>query len=166
MIFSSSPLLPIPLPFFPLSCPSLVLILFLSPHQCQLDELKQDAEQLFPLIQSDATFDGILQSFTVDCTHQAVSEAIHVLHTAHGPSESRFSSMISQEACLIISILQHWLICHLCKRLMQLMTPEADILYRKQIPGSLINNYLSHQQHFSLKKLINHHYAALESFQG
>ena len=146
------------------SLPSLSFPSSLSPHsQCQLDELEMDAEHIFPLIQIDAIFDGILQSLTVDCTHQAVTEAIHVLHTASVPNQTVF---ISQEASLVISILQHWLICHLCKRLMQLMTPEADILYRKQIPGSLINNYLSHQQHFSLKKLINHHYAALESCQG
>ena len=122
-----------------------------------------DAEHIFPLIQIDPKFDGILQSLTVDCTHHAVTEAIHVLHTAPVSDQTVF---MSQEASLVISILQHWLICHLCKRLMQLMTPEADILYCKKIPGSLINNYLSHQQHFSLKKLINHHYTALESCQG
>ena len=122
-----------------------------------------DAEHIFPLIEIDPKFDGILQSLTVDCTHQAVTEAIHVLHTAPVPNQT---VLMSQEASLVISILQHWLICHLCKRLMQLMTPEADILYRKKIPGLLINNYLSHQQHFSLKKLINHHYTALESCQG
>ena len=161
MIFSP-PLLPIP----PLSCPSLLLTLPSSPHQCQLDELEQDAEQLFPLIEIDATFDGILQSLTVDSAHQAVVEAIHVLHTAPGPSEGVFSSMMSQEACLVISILQHWLICHLCKRLMQLMTPEAVILHRKQLPRLLIDDYLTYQQHFSLEKLMNDHYAALVSYQG
>ena len=135
-------------------------------HQYQLDELETDAEHLFPLIQNDAAFDGILPSLTIDSAHQAVTEAMHVLHTAPGPNEGVAPREMSQEACLVVSILQHWLIRHLCKRLMQLMTPEAVSLHRKQIPASLIDNYLSHQQHFSLKKLIDHHQTALESCKG
>ena len=91
---------------------------------------------------------------------------MHVLHTAPVPNESMVPKEMSEKAGLVIFILQHWLIHHLCKQLMQLMTPEAIILYHKEIPHLLIDNYLSHQQHFSLKKLINHHYAALESCQG
>ena len=140
--------------------------LVLMSHQYQLDELETDAEHLFPLIQNDAAFDGILPSLTIDSAHQAVTEAMHVLHTAPGPNEGVAPREMSQEACLVVSILQHWLIRHLCKRLMQLMTPEAVSLHRKQIPASLIDNYLSHQQHFSLKKLIDHHQTALESCKG
>ena len=66
----------------------------------------------------------------------------------------------------MVSIMQQWLICHLSKTLMQLMTPEAICLHHKKIPTSLVENYLTNQHHFSLKKLIEYiHLSALESSQ-
>ena len=55
---------------------------------------------------------------------------------------------------LIWSLLVQWLVRHFCKRLMQLMTPEALVLHKRQIPASYIHNYLTFQKHFSLKDLI------------
>ena len=88
-----------------------------------------------------------------------------MLHTAPDPRDKSITQQeMSKEACLAVTVLQQWLIRHLCKTLMQLMTPEAICLQRKKIPSSLINNYLIHQQHFSLKKLLDHHLLALQSF--
>ena len=87
-----------------------------------------------------------------------------MLHTAPDPKEEGVAPQeMSQEACLVVSVLQQWLVRHLCKTLMQLMTPEAICLHRRKIPASLIDNYLSHQQHFSLKKLLDHHLSALQA---
>ena len=124
-----------------------------------------DAAHLFPLLEKDASFEAALESLTVESANEAVNEALQVLHTAPDPNEEGVASQheMSQEACLVVSVLQQWLIRYLCKTLMQLMTPEAICLHRKKIPASLIDNYLTHHQHFSLKKLLEHHLLPLQS---
>ena len=121
-----------------------------------------DAEHLFLLASKDAMFEGALESVTIDSVNDVVNEAMCVLHRAPNPQEEySVSGDISPEAYLVVFLLQQWFIRHLCKTLMQLMTPEAFCLHRKKIPTSLIDNYLTNQQHFSLKKLIEHHIQAL-----
>ena len=71
-------------------------------------------------------------------------------------------TQLSPEGCLVVTLFQQWLIRYLCKRLMQLMTSEAFILYRNVIPSSYLENYISFQAHFSLKELILKYHQALE----
>ena len=71
-------------------------------------------------------------------------------------------TQLSPEGCLVVALFQQWLIRYLCKRLMQLMTSEAFILYRNVIPSSYLENYLSFQAHFSLKDLILKYYKTPE----
>jgi len=40
---------------------------------------------------------------------------------------------VSNEACVVIALLAQWLVRFMCKKLMQLMTPEALILKRKYV---------------------------------
>ena len=123
-----------------------------------------DADHLFPLLEKDASFEAALNSLTVESANEAVNEALQMLHSAPDPKEEGVAPQeMSQEACLVVSILQQWLIRYLCKTLMQLMAPEAICLHRRKIPGSLIDNYLTNHQHFSLKKLLDHHLLALQS---
>ena len=125
-----------------------------------------DAKHLFSLLDNDAEFVGVLNSLSLETPNSIVNEALNLLHTAPDPNEKAvFTTEISEEACLVVSIMQQWLICHLSKTLMQLMTPEAICLHHKKIPTSLVENYLTNQHHFSLKKLIEYHLSALESSQ-
>ena len=61
-----------------------------------------------------------------------------------------------------MALLQQWLVRYLCKRLMQLMTSEAFILYQNVLPSSYLENYLAFQSHFSLKELILKYHHALK----
>ena len=72
------------------------------------------------------------------------------------------ATQLSPEGCLVVALLQQWLVRYLCKRLMHLMTSEAFILYWNVIPSSYLKNYLSFQAHFSLKELILKYHRALE----
>ena len=72
------------------------------------------------------------------------------------------ATQLSLKGCLVVALLQQWLVRHLCKRLMQLMTSEALTLYRNVIPSSYLENYLSFHTHFSLKELILKYHLALE----
>ena len=63
---------------------------------------------------------------------------------------------------MVVALLEQWLVRYLCKRLMQLMTSEAFILYRNTLPSSYLENYILFQAHFSLKELILKYHHALE----
>ena len=69
---------------------------------------------------------------------------------------------LSSEGCLVVALLQQWLVRHLCKQLMQLMTSEAFTLYRNKLPSSYLENYLSFHAHFSLQDVILKYHLALE----
>jgi hypothetical protein len=132
-----------------------------------VDELANDADYLFPILFQDSSFEGAFQSLTQDSAHQAVSQALKVLHTAPDPHEEGVVMIdVPPSACLVISLLQQWLIRHMIKELMKLMTSEAVTLHRKKIPTSYIDNYLTYQQHFSLKKLLDLQLRALQSCDG
>ena len=75
------------------------------------------------------------------------SAAIAVLH-------SKEDQKITPETHFLIKLLQQWLVMYLCKKLMQLMTPEALLTNHKKIPTHYISTYLVHQSHFSLRQLI------------
>ena len=135
--------------------------------QTTVGELEMDANYLFPLLCRDASFEEAYQNLTIDSAHQAVSEALKVLHTAPDPQDEVGTQIdLSPEACLAVGLLQQWLIRHMTKQLMRLMTSEAVAVHRRQIPASYIDNYLTHQQHFSLKKLIDFQLRALKSCKG
>ena len=62
---------------------------------------------------------------------------------------------------LVTELLQQWLVMYLCKRLLQLMTPEALVTSQKKLPNHYISHYLNRQSHFSLKDLIVSYYSNL-----
>ena len=43
----------------------------------------------------------------------------------------------SDGACMVTTLIAQWLVRFMCKKLMQLMTPEALILKRKYVKGCL-----------------------------
>ena len=62
---------------------------------------------------------------------------------------------------IVITVLQQWLVIYLCKRLLQLMTPEALVTNCKMLPIHYKDHYLNHQSHFSLKNVINKYHSDL-----
>lgn len=55
-----------------------------------------------------------------------------------------------------------WLIRHLCKRLMQLMTTEALTTVYHSLPHSYTETYLKHQSHFNLQALVERQLQVME----
>ena len=86
----------------------------------------------------------------METARKAVQSALDTLPRFHDDS----TYTVPPATQLIWSLLVQWLVRHFCKRLMQLMTPEALVLHERQIPASYIHNYLTFQKHFSLKDLI------------
>jgi hypothetical protein len=100
----------------------------------------------------------------VNLTHQnasqAISKAFQILHSAPEQGEQE---ALTPEGCQVVSILQQTFVRLFTKKLMNLMTVEAVILYRNRIPSSYLENYLRNQAHFSLKKAITKSHTALKN---
>ena len=121
--------------------------------QSTVEELELDCQHIKSIVCSDSEFEGLLNTKDVSMI-DAVFEAFKVLHEAPTPTSDHFKWGTSPQACMVVAILIQWLIRYLCKRLMQIMTPEALTVHIKKIATSYIKNYLQFQHHFSLKKLI------------
>ena len=84
------------------------------------------------------------------------------LHEAPSPQGGNVPIVgLSPEGCMMLALGVQWLVRHLCKHLMQLMTPEALTVHRMKMDSSYLVNYLKHHSHFSLKVLIRNHLDAL-----
>ena len=114
-------------------------------------------ESVFEVILQDPKFKGLMKNLEHEEVTRAIPEAINALYSENGGLVD-----ISSEGHLVIALLKQWLVRHICKRLMQLMTPEAFILRRTIIPFSYMKNYLNFHAHFSLKNLVDKYYQAAE----
>lgn len=131
--------------------------------QSSLDELKHDAHYISHFVQADPEFHGLLAKIGPQEVASAVAEAVQKLHEARAPQGNNITINVSPEACMMVEIAIQWLIMHLCKRLVQLMTPEALVIHRNKISSSYVNSYVDFQSHFSLKSWVHHHVTALRS---
>ena len=129
--------------------------------QCAKDEFRLDVDSVFEVVLLDPQFKGLMRSMSLSSAAKAIPEAFNVLHLHIGPDKEEHLD-VSPEVCMVIALVQQWLVRHLCKKLTQLMTSEALVLHRNKIPFPYINNYLNFQAHFSLHKLIESYHKAAE----
>lgn len=124
-----------------------------------MEELELDCKHVLNFICADSVFDGLMHTeVPVD---DAVSEAFRMLNTPDSEQRSLRQGM-SPHACMVVSILVQWFVRYLCKRLIQVMTPEALTIHRGKIASTYITNYLQFQVHFSLKTLISTFFRTLQ----
>ena len=116
-----------------------------------------DAEDIFEMVTHDREFKHIIPDINHDDVLAMVNEALHVLHRNEDAQAELYT-----DTCMVISVLLQWLVRYLCKRLMQLMTPEALILHSEEIPTPYIQNYLRFQEHFALKDLVKRQFEHLK----
>ncbi len=128
-----------------------------------LSDLQRDVPALFEIVEQDPEFKEIMSEMDEDEAEASVDEALEVLHCFPGPEENMGSCSTHTDSCLVIAVLQQWLVRYLCRRLMQVMTPEALAIHQLRIPNSYCVNYLMHQYHFSLKDLISSQFQLLQT---
>ena len=116
--------------------------------------MELDVKSLFGLINSNVEFCSYVKTLTHNAALRARDDAVHILNDI----QRNDSPTVSVGACLIISLTLQWMVRHLCKTLMQVMTPEAVVVFDDKIPSTYLTHYLNHQEHFNLKKLINQYY--------
>ena len=125
-------------------------------------QLQSDADHLFVAILRDKEFSQLMSQINHGNALAVVDEALHVLF--HGPHPNNTDALIAiyEDACLVICLMVQWLVSYLCKRLLQLLTPEALIVHLNQIPKYYIQSYLQLQEHFSLKNLVEKQHKKLK----
>ena len=126
------------------------------------EELAFDTRHLFQLLKKDTEYVHLNQ-----LKHQQVAglvdEALNVLFYRRQEDES---ISVYIDTCMVISLVFHWLVMMLCKRLMQLMIAEALPTIQDCIPTYYIEHYLSFQNHFSLKNLVSTYLRDIEQSKG
>lgn len=109
------------------------------------------------LVGRNSKYKRLLQRLESNMILQRVEDAINDLEG---------NQNIERESSkLIIFVMTQWLIAYMCKRLMQLMTPEALVTNYKKIPNFYVKIYLKFQSHFSLTNLIKKYYSSLQSYR-
>ena len=122
--------------------------------QSSLCELEHDANCIIDLLTNTGSkFSRVaetLGSCDVSKILQWITEAMNLIYTGEGPpdidtpdynmcddddnndDDDGFKTLgASDGACMVTAVIAQWLVRYLCKKLMQLMTPEAAILKRK-----------------------------------
>ena len=123
--------------------------------QYSVAELQSDANQLFDaILKEDHEFSQVVTEIQHENALAVVDEALHVLF--HGPHPNKKDAPIEiyVDACFVMSLLLQWLVRYLCRRLIQLLTPEALAVHLFNIPIVYVQSYLKLQEHFSLKNLV------------
>ena len=134
--------------------------------QCSAEEMQLDAKEVMEHVLRDSEFAGQVlrmstESSSTETIYMAATEALDALYSVRSINE--VPKEVSANACLMISVLTQWLVRHLCKRLMQLMTSEALCMHHRKVPTSFIQAYLNHQHHFSLRALLESQTKILKS---
>ena len=115
-----------------------------------MKELEHDANCIISLLATTGSqFSEVVKELEhCDDTKlfQWIVEALNLIYTAEGPPENNVtddSKYINEDyepiktlgasdgACMVTALIAQWVLRFMCKKLMQLMTPEAAILKRK-----------------------------------
>ena len=100
------------------------------------------------MVMRNSEFKRALESLTQENIAVVIDEALDLLHQ---PT----SFQVHMDALMVIAVLMQWFVSYLCKKLMQLVPPEAIPVHCGGIPTMYTRNYLKFQEHFSLKELID-----------
>ena len=111
-------------------------------------EVEEDAIYIFEMVLQNSEFKRALAVITHENIAVVIDEALDVLHQ---PT----TYQVNTDALMVIAVLVQWFVSYLCKKLMQLVPPEAIPVHCGGIPTMYIRNYLEFQEHFSLKELID-----------
>ena len=120
------------------------------------DSEKQDAEHIFHMIScsNDSEFQRILDQIDLNNIVSIVDEAFHWLYNGPHPTDTKATMEMYTDACVVITFLLQWLVMHLSKRLMQLLSPEALVIHNQEIPRHYSKYYMKSQEHFHFQRMV------------
>ena len=103
------------------------------------------------MVLQNPEFESALAVITHEKVAAVINEALDGLHQLTDTGYLK----VHTDALMVIAVLMQWFVSYLCKRLMQLVPPEAIPVHCGGIPTMYIKNYLEFQEHFSLKERID-----------
>ena len=118
--------------------------------QLSVEEVEEDANYIFKMVLQNPEFERALAGINHENIAVVIDEALDVLHQ---PTDAD-NLEVHTDALMVIAVLMQWFVSYLCKKLMQLVPPEAIPVHCSGIPTMYIRNYLEFQEHFSLKELV------------
>lgn len=123
---------------------------------CSESEVTNAAEHIFEMIthSKDSEFQRILDDLQRGNIVSIVDEAFNCLYNGPHPNSTEMPFGMYTDACVVISIILQWLVMYLCKRLMQLVTPEALVIHNQEIPRHYSQFYMKYQEHFDFKEML------------
>ena len=123
---------------------------------CDPLEVQDAAEYIMNIIMESEKhdFQEILKNLKIASITSIVDEAFSCLYNAPSSSEDEQSFELYNDACAVIAVIIQWLVMCLCKRLMQLITPEALVIHNQELPRHYCQAYMKSQEHFDLKTLV------------
>ena len=124
------------------------------------NELMMDVDHILNLMECVPKFSDLLNKMTHQDAMQAVMEAFNLLHSRITDEDDKKDAVLTPDGCMVVSFLLQVLVRLFVKKLMNLMTTEAVVLYRNKIPSLYLENYLTNQAHFSLKEVITNYHMA------
>ena len=122
-----------------------------------------DAKCIISQLQSYKEMLDSLNTMSYSSIRTSVMQAICALHQQKNSNDNQISEDLSIHSRMVVVVLQQWLVRMSCKRILQLMTPEALVQHRRKMPSSYIMHYLNKQHHFNLKALVVQQYELCKS---
>lgn len=122
--------------------------------KCDLPEIQDAAVYIFQII-THSEFQRILNDLKIGNITSIVDEAFNCLYNGPSPNQTGQSFEMYTDACVMIAVILQWLVMCLCKKLMQLVTPEALVIHNQELPRHYCQIYMKFQEHFDLKKLVH-----------
>lgn len=125
--------------------------------RCDDLEICNAAKHIFKMIMhcKDPEFQRILDNLQSKNIISIVDEAFNCLYNGPHPKNMELDFGIYTDTCTVIAIILQWLVMYLCKRLMQLVTPEALVIHNQEIPRYYSQFYMKFQEHFDFKRMVS-----------
>lgn len=125
-------------------------------QKCDNLEICNAAEHIFEMIMysNDPEFQRILHNLKSKNIIAIVDEAFNCLYNGPHPRNAKEEFGIYTDTCTVIFVIMQWLVMYMCKRLMQLVTPEALVIHNQEIPRYYSQFYMKFQEHFDFKRMV------------
>lgn len=106
--------------------------------QSSLKELQHDAKCIISLLANTGSeFSGVvknLESCDPTVVFEWIVESLDLIYTPEDSHDGNYEPLkASDGASMVTAVITQWIVRFMCKKLMQLMTPEAAILKRKYL---------------------------------
>ena len=124
-------------------------------------EFSEDAKHIFAIVcinnqHFKIHWDNLRADFSIDYIINSISSTIRHLRSSDRVEQ------LPMAVDFTCAILNQWLVVYYCKKMLQLMTPEALVTQGRSMYRHYFKTYLKRQVHFSLRKMTSTVFKAMQ----